>query len=80
MCVPGLFVQTHQLRVEGARILCSSLIQADELSSLRLPWNDLGDAGCNIMANAVQVLKHMCSAKQTLLNAVLVGRCCLPHD
>jgi len=47
--------KSHQLRVEGARILCSSLIQADELSSLRLPWNDLGDAGCNVMANAVQV-------------------------
>eukprot|EP00750_Incisomonas_marina_P015224 INCI18118.3.p1 GENE.INCI18118.3~~INCI18118.3.p1 ORF type:complete len:950 (-),score=167.00 INCI18118.3:206-3055(-) len=50
--------KTHQLGVEGARILCSSLIQADELSSLRLPWNDLGDAGCNVMANAVQVNEY----------------------
>ncbi len=50
--------KSHQLRVEGARILCNSLIHADNLSSLRLPWNDLGDLGCNVMANTVQVGAH----------------------
>lgn len=50
--------KSHQLRVEGAKILCNSLIQTDELNSLALPWNDLGDAGCNILANAVQVNQY----------------------
>ena len=56
--------KSHQLRVEGARILCSALIQTDELSSLKLPWNDLGDAGCNVMANAVQVRSFVSFVRQ----------------
>ena len=45
----------YQLSYEGSKILCNSLVHNDELSTLTLKWNNLGNKGCHIIANAVTI-------------------------
>lgn len=43
------------MSTEGAKVLCNALVHNDELSDLTLMWNNLGNKGCNIIANAVTI-------------------------
>ena len=47
--------QEFQMSTEGAKVLCNALVHNDELSDLTLMWNNLGNKGCNIIANAVTI-------------------------